>query len=60
MAAVRDGGFGSLNPCATVVESGSRAVVVECIDLKPCLFRVSNEYNIFFKLKYLNFSVLWD
>ena len=36
MAAVRDGGFGSLNPCATVVESGSRAVVVECMDLKPC------------------------
>ena len=29
-------GFCSLNPCATVVESGSRAVVVECIDLKLC------------------------
>ena len=35
-AAMREAGFGWLNPTATDVDRGSRAVVVECMGLKPC------------------------
>ena len=35
-AAVREAGFLWMNPVATMVDSGKRAVVVECIGRKPC------------------------
>ena len=53
MAAVCDGGFYSLNPCATIIESGSRAALVECIDLKPCLVGLAGRID---RVGRMNFS----
>ena len=35
-AVVLAGGLSSLNPSAIAADSGRSAVVVECLDLKPC------------------------